>query len=145
MTTALDSNILIYVLDSASPFSESAQLLLKKLENSESQVYLSAIARTEILHQPYQISAAMGEKVKQLLSEFGFVTFVEVSENIADKAAALCAEVGTKLKKIDSIHLATALSVGAVEFWTNDHELIKMKVNGISIKSLDQVGQIKDF
>ena len=117
MIAALDSNILIYILDNASPFSESAQILLKKLESSESQVYLSTVARTEILHQPYQISAEVGEKAKQLLSGFGFISFVGVSEDIADQAAELCAKVGAKLKNIDSIHLATALRIGATEFW----------------------------
>jgi predicted nucleic acid-binding protein len=139
MIIALDSNIIIYVLDSASPFSKPAQLLLKKIEGSESQVFLSTVARTEILHQPYQVSVVIGEKAKQLLSSFGFITFVEVSVDIADKAAELCAKVGAKLKNIDAIHLATALSVGATEFWTNDRELLKVKVGEISIKSLDDV------
>ena len=139
MIIALDSNIIIYVLDSASPFSKPAQLLLKKIEGSESQVFLSTVARTEILHQPYQVSVVIGEKAKQLLSSFGFITFVEVSVDIADKAAELCARVGAKLKNIDAIHLATALSVGATEFWTNDRELLKVKVGEISIKSLDDV------
>ena len=139
MIIALDSNIIIYVLDSASPFSKPAQLLLKKIEGSESQVFLSTVARTEILHQPYQVSVVIGEKAKQLLSSFGFITFVEVSVDIADKAAELCARVGAKLKNIDAIHLATALSVGATEFWTNDRELLKLKVGEISIKSLDDV------
>jgi predicted nucleic acid-binding protein len=139
MITALDSNILIYVLDDASPFSESAQLLLKKLEGSESRVYLSTVARTEILHQPYQISTDVGDKAKHFLSSFGFISFLEVSEDIADKAAELCAKVGAKLKNVDSIHLATALSSGATEFWTNDHELLKIEVDGISIKSLEDI------
>jgi len=139
MITALDSNILIYVLDDASPFSESAQLLLKKLEGSESRVYLSTVARTEILHQPYQISTGIGDKAKHFLSSFDFISFLEVSEDIADKAAELCAKVGAKLKNVDSIHLATALSSGATEFWTNDHALLKIEVDGISIKSLKDI------
>ena len=143
MTIVLDSNILIYVLDNASPFSKSAQSLLKKIEGAEAQVYLSTVARTEILHQPYQVSVVIGDKAKQLLSGFGFISFVEVSEDIADRAAELCAKVGAKLKNIDAIHLATALSVGATEFWTNDHELLKLEVGGVSIKSLDDVSQAK--
>lgn len=139
MIIVLDSNILIYILDNASPFSKSAELLLKKIEGAESQVYLSTLARTEILHQPYQVSVALGEKAKQLLSSFGFISFVEVSADITDSAAKLCAKVGTKLKNIDAIHLATALSVGATEFWTNDHALLKVKVGRIRIKSLDDV------
>jgi predicted nucleic acid-binding protein len=139
MIVALDSNILIYVLDDDSPFSKRALDLLKRLENTGDSVYLSTIARTEILHQPYQVSEEIGEKTKQFLSGFGFISFVSVSEDIADKAAELCAEVGAKLKNIDSIHLATALNVKATEFWTNDHELLKVKVDGISIKSLDDV------
>ncbi len=139
MVSALDSNILIYVLDDASPFSKSALDLLKGLENDEASVYVSTIARTEILHQPYQISIEVGDKAKHFLSSFGFISFVEVSEGIADSAAELCAKVGAKLKNIDSIHLATALSLGATEFWTNDRELLKVTVDGISIKSLDDI------
>lgn len=139
MVVALDSNILIYILDDASPFSKLALDLLKKLEGAETSVYLSTVARTEILHQPYQVSAEIGTKAKQFLSSFGFISFIDVSEDIADKAAELCAKVGAKLKNIDSIHLATALSAGAAEFWTNDRELLKVKVHGISIKSLDKV------
>lgn len=139
MIVALDSNIVIYVLDDASPFSKPAQTLLKRLESAEASVCLSTVARTEILHQPYQASVAVGNEAKQLLSSFGFISFVEVSEDIADKAAELCAKVGAKLKNIDSIHLATALHVGAAEFWTNDHELLKVKAEGIRIKSLDDV------
>lgn len=139
MITALDSNILIYVLDDASPFSQSAQMLLKKLEASQDTVYVSAIARTEILHQPYQVSITVGERAKQLIDSFSFVTFLDVSNNIADKAAELCAEVGDKLKNIDSIHLATALDAGATEFWTNDLELAKVKLDRLDIKSLGDV------
>jgi len=139
MIAALDSNILIYILDDNSPFSKPALDLLKRLENTEASVCLSTVARTEILHQPYQISAEIGEKAKRFLSSFGFISFIEVSEDIADKAAKLSAKVGAKLKNIDSIHLATALEKGATEFWTNDHELLKVKVDGISIKSLDDV------
>lgn len=139
MIVALDSNILIYVLDDASPFSKPALSLLKRLEESETMVRLSTIARTEILQLPYQVSAELGNKTKQFLSSFGFISFVSVSENIADKAAELCADYGAKLKNIDSIQLATALDVGASEFWTNDQELLKVKIDKISIKSLDDV------
>jgi len=139
MVVALDSNILIYILDDASPYSKPALGLLKKLEGTETSVLLSTVARTEILHQPYQVSAEIGTKAKLFLSSFGFISFIDVSEDIADKAAELCAKVGAKLKNIDSIHLATALNAGAAEFWTNDRELLKVKVDGISIKSLDDV------
>jgi predicted nucleic acid-binding protein len=139
MIAALDSNILIYILDDDSPFSKPALDLLKRLESTETSVYLSTVARTEILHQPYQVSDEIGDKAKQFLSSFGFIAFIEVSENIADKAAELCAKVGAKLKNIDSIHLATALNAGATEFWTNDHELLKVVVDGINIRSLDDV------
>ena len=102
-------------------------------------MYLSTVARTEILHQPYQLSFEIGERAKQYLSSFEFISFIAVSEDIADKAAELCAKVGAKLKNIDSIHLATALSAKASEFWTNDRELLKVGIDGISIKSLDDV------
>jgi predicted nucleic acid-binding protein len=138
-TVALDSNILIYILDDASPFSKPAQELLKRLESTEASVYLSTVARTEILHRPYQVSVEIGDKTKQFLSSFGFISFVSVSEEIADKAAELCAKVGAKLKSIDSIHLATALDSGATEFWTNDHELLKVQIHGLVIKSLDDI------
>lgn len=139
MIVALDSNILIYILDDDSPFSKTALDLLKRLENTEASVYLSTVARTEILHQPYQLSFEIGERAKQYLSSFEFISFIAVSEDIADKAAELCAKVGAKLKNIDSIHLATALSAKASEFWTNDRELLKVGIDGISIKSLDDV------
>ncbi len=139
MTVALDSNILIYVLDDDSPFSQSAQALLKRLETSQGEVYLSVVARTEILHQPYQMSTTIGEQAKQLVDNFNFVTFLDVSKDIADKAAELCAEAGAKLKNIDSIHLATALKTGSTEFWTNDQELAKVKIDGLHIKSLSDV------
>lgn len=133
---ALDANVLIYILDDASPFSPAAQTLLKRLEKAAGQVYVSVIARTEILHQPYQISSAIGDQAKRLLDHFDFVVYVEVTKGIADKAAELCALAGAKLKNIDSIHLATALHAGANEFWTNDRELAKVTIEGMAIKLL---------
>ncbi|HEV2352656.1 MAG TPA: PIN domain-containing protein, partial [Puia sp.] len=73
---------------------------------------------------------------KQLLGSFNFISYLDVTTEIADKAAELSTKAGDKLKNIDSIHLATALSANADTFWTNDHELASVKVEGLEIKSL---------
>lgn len=137
MATAIDANILIYVLDDASPFSQVAQNLLKRLEHEADPVFISVIARTEILHQPYRLSVEIGDQAKHLLDSFDFLIYLDTTRAIADRAAKLCTDAGAKLKNIDAIHLATAIHAGATEFWTNDRELAKVKIEGIIIKILE--------
>jgi len=112
---------------------------MKKLENGSDPVYMSVVARTEILHQPYLVSTALGNQAKQLLDSFGFLTYVDLSAEIADLAAELSSKSGPKLKNIDSVHLDSALHVKATDFWTNDRDLASISIEGLNIKLLSDV------
>jgi predicted nucleic acid-binding protein len=137
-TVALDSNILIYVLDNDSPFFDSARTLLEKLEDSHANVCMSAVARSEILALPYLTSETLGNEARRKLDYFYFINFVPLTKSIADAAAELMTSAGSKLKNVDAIHLATALHYGATEFWTNDRQLAKVNVEGLRIIALKQ-------
>lgn len=98
-------------------------------------MYASVILRTEILSCLYTASAPH-DLAHAALASFSFITFVPVSQLIADRVAELIASNGARLKNIDALHLATATQVGASEFWTNDFTLAKVTVPGLTIKPL---------
>ena len=78
MPSAVDSNILLYVLDDTSYFSQAAHTLLQSLEEIGDTVYASVILRTEILSCLYTASASY-DLAHAALASFSFITYIPVS------------------------------------------------------------------
>ena len=134
---ALDANVLIYYLDSGSEFHELAQRLLESFA-PDTQVVMSALARTEILNLPFRLSPKTGTEIAHILDSFDLITFIPVDMGIADLAARLIGESSSvALRNVDAIHLATALQTGAEVLYTNDQTLLKVaKIRTLAINPL---------
>lgn len=118
---ALDSNVLIYLLEGDGPRGEAAARLLEDLMTAQVDVVVATIGIAEVLIGPARSGAAASfEAVASELRDSG-IRQVALSGAIAEDAAWLRGRAGLDL--VDSIHLSTARAVGATAFVTNDRRL----------------------
>ncbi len=132
---AYDSNVLIYYLENNPAFADAAEDVIKR--GHTQGTVLSVLVMQETLNG----FALLGEKelgnAKQALEELKSTIFIDVTQPIIEQAVRLTTLFGRKVMDYDAIHLATALENDVSEFYTNDHELIKIgKIKGLKIVPL---------
>ncbi len=132
---AIDSNVFIYALDGQADLSQRARALLSECELA-GEFVASQLVVMEVLRKPLEASPELAGLAQQFLTSFQRLWWVSVDADVAARAAGLLASNGKKLKPLDALHLASALSAGADEFWTNDAELIAVAVPGLTIRRL---------
>lgn len=118
---ALDSNVLIYLLDTDGPRFEAAARLIDEIEAGRVEGVLSTVGLVEILTGPARAGEAaafelMADELRSLRLEV-----VAMGPGIAEDAAWVRGRGGLDLG--DAIHLATARAAGATAFVTNDRDL----------------------
>ncbi len=131
---ALDSNVIIYLLDAHVEFGETSRKLLKKLEQTTIRVIASELLIFEVLSRgggTDREANALLERLEMLNIDYG-----RCSMTILLQAARLRREAN--LGALDSIHVANAIEKNATHFITNDKQLLKKEVNDIKIVSLMQ-------
>ncbi len=138
MRIALDSNVFIYVLGQSSTWSEPAIAILRQLEDGRATGVASVICLSEVLTYPFGISEAMGEDAQLFMEGLEGIDYTPVNEEVAIQAARLRAQYGAKLSTSDAIHLASAVVERADVFVTNDHALLKLKLDGLRIHLLGE-------
>jgi predicted nucleic acid-binding protein len=115
---ALDSNVLIYILEHNETFFEAAQSAVQTALDSGKPICLSILVLTEVL------SGTNDKLALEFLTASQF-TLHDLNQDIAIRAGKLrFAQPG--LRTPDSIHLATAQAAGARHFITNDDRLCKI-------------------
>lgn len=124
---ALDSNVLIYILERNETFFESAQHALRVALDSGKPICLSTLVLAEVF------SGTADKQALEFLTASQF-TLHDLSQDIAVLAGTLRFSHHS-LRTPDAIHLATALIAGARQFITNDDRLWKIDV-GIEIVPL---------
>lgn len=110
----LDADVLIFAASASHPLGESVRAALEGAETFHG----STLLVPEVLIKPVRTSA--DDELRALLGLLGRVQLVSVDEPIADLAVDVCARY--RLGSIDAIHLATAISVGADRFLTNNRK-----------------------
>jgi predicted nucleic acid-binding protein len=115
---AADTNVFIYWLDAASQYHEAAKELLSKLDLEK--LHCATLAATEILSKP-----GIPKSVVDIIP----AQWVDLTTPIAQQAGLL-RQGYAKLSTQDAIHLATAISVNAKLFYTNDKQLLNLKKVG---------------
>lgn len=118
---AVDSNILIYLLDGSGERAESAARLVDAIADGRIEGALATVGLSEILVS----SARAGdrpafERTGAVLRDLGF-RIVVLDADTAEHAAWI--RGGTGLAMPDAIHLACAIHVGATAFVTNDRRI----------------------
>ena len=128
---AIDSMILIYLIEGREPFCN----VIKKVLEAARRISFSSFGLGEVL--------AGFEKTGDKQGKIKFLSFVESYEKLSiigfgKQEALIFAELRAKypsVKPPDAIHLATAISARVDGFLTNDKNL--MKVKELSILRLD--------
>lgn len=118
---ALDSNVLIHLLQDSGSSADAAQAVLDGVEAGRADAAIASIALTEVLSAP----AATGdqqlfERLDGDLWSIQGLTVVPLDRQVAMEAARARGE-GHGLA--DAIHLATARTAGATCFVTNDQRI----------------------
>lgn len=117
----LDSNVLIYLLETQGPVADTAASLIDMIAESETHAVLSAIGLVEILVGPARSGdARMFEMTADAMRDLP-IRVVPLDAAIAEDAAWIRGASGLGLE--DAVHLATARAAGATAFVTNDRRI----------------------
>ena len=135
---ALDTNVIIYVFGDDPVFGRKARVLLEGM--AKEQASASTLLITEALALSSQRPGTPSvRQLEQALLAIKGLTYIDVTPAIALEAAELIRGRGSSLKTVDAVHLVSARSAGARQFWTNDKQLAKVSIKGVTIKSLSSI------
>ncbi len=132
----LDSSLLIYHLEDIEPHAVLTEMVFAAIGAGTHTAVLSTISVTELLVKPFadgQLDrVAVFEHFVQSLPN---TILLSPHYEIAKQAARLRGEY--RLRMPDALLVATALVEKANAFLTNDHQLRKLKTEGVAIVILD--------
>ena len=124
MRIALDTNILIYLLEATEPYASKVENILDSFMKGENHGIISTVNVAEVLTGFYvakdEKTAAKTKSLLQDLTQNDF-TIVDVTLEIADLAARLRAKRGGRLP--DAIIAATAIDQAANFIYSQDEDL----------------------
>ncbi len=119
---ALDSNVLIYLLDSTGTEADRVSEVLDAIESGTVGATMSTIGMTEVLTGPARDGdGARFELLATELRTIRNLRLVDVRPEIAVDAAWLHGAAGLGLE--DAVHVATARAAGATALITNDRRI----------------------
>lgn len=117
----LDSNILIYLLETSGSLADAAARLVDAIDAGTTEAVLSTVGLVEILVGPARAGdAAAFELTADALRDL-LIRVVSLDRATAEDAAWIRGSLGIGLE--DAVHLATARNAGATAFVTNDRRL----------------------
>ncbi|MEO6207858.1 MAG: PIN domain-containing protein [Candidatus Limnocylindrales bacterium] len=132
---ALDSNVLIYLLEDDARFGEIAAGVIDAIEHGDAQGVMASIGLVEILAAPaHSGDAAAFERTAAGLADLS-MQIVGLDADLAGDAAWLQGALGLTVG--DAIHLATARRAGATAFITNDRRL--RSIARLEVLYLDEI------
>lgn len=132
----LDSNVLIYLLETQGPVADTVASLIDMVADGETHAVLSALGLVEILVGPARFGdARMFEMTADAIRDLP-VRIVPLDAAIAEDAAWIRGASGLGLE--DAVHLASARAAGATAFVTNDRR-IRAIANYLAVIYLDDL------
>ena len=133
---AIDSNVLIYLLDGSGELADRAAQLVDSIADGRTEGVLSALVLAEVCSGPARLAdAAMVERYADELCSLEGVRVVAVDADVGVEAAII--KGSTALSIADAIHLACARRAGASVFVTNDRRI--GAINRLEIAYLDEL------
>ena len=136
MLVAIDSNVFIGALSTKEENSSYAQKLIRDVAIGKYKATASSIVYGEV----YSVSVSSQEvDLEGFFSQISNLVTIPANDSICIRAGELRLKFGPKLKLPDAMHLATALSVDANLFITNDEKLAKVSQELIPTKLLSQL------
>nr|WP_255724546.1 PIN domain-containing protein [Shimazuella soli] len=132
----MDTNLFIYAFEQHSSYGETVKEILEIVEEGRVEAIASVITFTEILTKPIREGdEALEKRYRILFSHFPNLFVEPVSVEISEKAAYLRGKY--HLKTPDALILATAITLRADLFITNDQRLSSVKE--IRTMTIDEV------
>lgn len=119
---ALDSNVLVYLLEAVEPLALPARQLLNAIEAGRAAGVLSVIGLAEVCAGPAKRGdLTLVERYADALGSLPGLRIQPITVEVAVDAAVIRGARSIGLP--DAIHLATARAAGATAFVTNDHRM----------------------
>jgi uncharacterized protein len=128
-----DSCVLIYRVQGVEPWNE--QIAGRLLARPHRRLIVTELTRFECRIRPLQEADAQTLAAFDRFFASPTVEFGELTRPTFDLAAELRAH--HRLKAIDALHLASAISSECDEFWTNDLRLERASAGRIKVISVD--------
>ena len=118
---AIDSNVLIYLLEGSEEFGIRARAVVDALDDGVLLGSMATVGQVEILAGPARVGdASVFEQTAGELRSMG-LNLVALTSDVAEDAAWLRGLGGLALA--DAVHLASARAAGATAFITNDRRI----------------------
>jgi predicted nucleic acid-binding protein len=118
---ALDSNVLIYLLEGSGPRAESAAQLVDAIGRGEIEGVLASVGLAEVLVSSARTDdGPLFEQTAATVRDIG-LRVVALDWQAAEDAAWIRGRTGASMP--DAIHLACAVQSGATAFVTNDRRM----------------------
>ncbi|MCT7948183.1 PIN domain-containing protein [Ancylothrix sp. C2] len=115
----LDTAPLIYFMEKNPKYIEMMRFFFRAFERGDFRIVTSTVTLVEVLVHPLrQRNTILAQEYREILLNQESLTVVELTPDIAEKAAQLRATYN--LRSPDSIQMATAICEGASFFLTND-------------------------
>jgi predicted nucleic acid-binding protein len=121
MTVFLDTNIVIYAIESHAGFGTKAQARIASTLSSGDQIMVSDLVRMECLVEPIRTGNSLLERQYLAFFARSDVGVVSITAAVCDRAARIRAT--HRYKPMDSLQLAAAVEHGAGVFLTADARL----------------------
>ena len=121
MIVALDTNIVIYLVEANPIWTPIATAGLRKLRAAGDEIAFCDAGRLECLIKPFSSGNATDIATYQTFFNSSQVTMLPVESATWERAAQLGATYG--FKPLDCVHLAAAIEKGCGLFLTNDAPL----------------------
>ena len=132
-----DTSPFIYLIENHPKYSQPVtDFIVNQIYTYEASFFTSAITLAEFFVIPKKKNdLVVIEKFKSKIKELNFIV-IDITSTIAELSSELRAKYDF-LKIIDSIQLASAISFGCTNFFTNDKKLKSIKeVNIIMVDEL---------
>ena len=136
---AFDADVLIYAAAPALSDGAPIRALFDAAEDDTSVGIGSVLLIPEVLTKPLRTGDM--EEARSLAAFLGRLDLAPVDRAIAQAAAALGARHG--LKAADAVHLATAISLGADRFITNNRKDFSSDIDEIDVVRPADLGRQK--
>jgi predicted nucleic acid-binding protein len=118
---AVDSNVLIYLLEGSGPRAEIAARLVDAIGRGETEGVLASLGLAEVLVASAKADdGPVFEETAATIRDLG-LRIVTLDARAAEDAAWIRGRTGATMS--DAVHLACALQAGATTFVTNDRRM----------------------
>lgn len=124
-TVGLDTSVFIYQLEAHPDYLPLTQALFTEVQAGRWAAITSTITLMELTVRPWQLDRpAVAREYETLLVHFPHLTILDVTRDVARRAAQLRAEY--RLRPADALQIGSALVHGATAFVSNDRALLRV-------------------